>query len=130
MNPLHAAAGAVVVSAFIGGVWSGRHWVQSEWDAEKARTARDVATQLERSMERRAAADKALAGVQSAVASALRSKPYAPPLPIPCPASGDARSVVLPGLGERLRSIDAASGSGAGAGLAIVPESGASDSSR
>lgn len=130
MTPLHAAAGAVVVAAFLGGAWAGYDYRDAKAGREIAAQAIETSRALERSMERRAAADLALSGVQSAVAAALRSKPYAPPAPIPCPASGDARDAVLPGLGERLRSIDAAAGGGAGAGLAPVPGSGSSDPSR
>lgn len=118
-----------MVAAFLGGAWVGYDYRDAKAGREKAAQAVETSRALERSMERRAAADEALAGVQSAVAAALR-KPYASQIPVKCPDGADARSVVLPGLGERLRSIDAASSGGAGADLAVMPEPGASDSGR
>jgi hypothetical protein len=130
VSPFHIAAGVTIVAVFLGGAWVGRAAVKADWAAERAQQDRAVVAQMERSMERSAAADMALAGVQSAVAAALRSKPHAPPAPIPCPASGDARDAVLPGLGDRLRAIDAAAGAAAASGLEAVHGSGASDTGR
>jgi hypothetical protein len=129
VTPTQIAAGVTIVGAFLGGAWLGRAAVKSDWDAERAQQAREVVAQMERSMERRAAADHALAGVQTAVQAALR-RTNAPAQPIKCPPSGNALDALVPGLGDRLRAIDAAGGAGPAAGVAAVPGSGAASSSR
>jgi hypothetical protein len=129
VSPSQIAAGITIVSAFLGGAWLGRSAVLSDWNAEKAQQAREVVAQMDRAAERRAAADQAMANVQSAVTAALR-RSNAPAQPIKCPPSGNALDAVVPGLGDRLRAIDAAAGGGAGAGVAIVPGGGVTDPGR
>lgn len=111
---------AALAAAAAVGAWLGYDYRDARAGRERASQALEVSRSLERSMERRAAADKVFADVQSAVNAALR-RPRAPSEPIKCPPSGDVRDAVLPGLGDRLRAIDASANGRAPAGLAVVP---------
>lgn len=129
MTPTTILGGVLITSAFLAGAWMGRSAVKADWDAEKASESAAAVHAYELNAKARDTAEKALANVQSAVTAALR-RPNAPLQPVKCPPSGNALDAVVPGLGDRLRSIDAAASGVSGAGVAVMPGAGPSNSAR
>lgn len=93
------------VIALAAGLWIGYDYRDAKAERERSQELRETASQLERAMERRAAAEEALNKVRNAVSIALRKK--ADEKPIECPKSGNVLDAVVPGIGDELRNIDA-----------------------
>lgn len=120
MSPLHAAAGAAVVAAFLSGAWLGRSAGKADWQVEREQQARAQVEFLARNYVSRSVAEaqyQALAGRSTTV---LREVLRVPTEPLKCPPDADVRDIVLPGLGDRLRKLRDATGEPAGANVGAV----------
>lgn len=120
MTPLHAAAGAVVVAAFLGGAWAGYDYRDAKAGREKAAQAREQIEYVSRNYVSRSVAEaqyQALAGRSTTV---LREVLRVPTEPLKCPPDADVRDLVLPGLGDRLRKLRDSTGEPAGADVGAV----------
>lgn len=120
MTPLHAAAGAVVVAAFLGGAWMGRSSVKADWAAEREQQARAQAEFLARNFVSRTVAEAQYAALAGRSAKVLREVIHVPAEPLQCLPGVDVRSVVLPGLADKLRKLRDATGDPAGADVGPV----------
>lgn len=110
MNPLHAAAGAAVVVAFLGGAWLGRSAVKADWDAERAAQSREQTEYLSRNYVSRSVAEAQYAALAGRSAQVLREVIHVPAEPLQCPPDTDVRDVLIPGIADSLRVIRDASG--------------------
>lgn len=127
MSPYAALAGLVALAAAAGGgAWAGWDYRDARAGRERAAQLADTAKALERAMEAREAARAAVAAVSARTQAALQRALDARREPIKCPPTGDVRDAVLPGLGDRLRSIEAAGAAAA----AVDPVQPASDPGR
>lgn len=110
MTPLHAAAGAVVVAAFLGGAWLGRTSVKADWDGERAQQSRAQSEFLARNYVSRSVAEAQYQALAGQSAKVLREVIHVPAEPLQCPPDTDVRDVLIPGIADRLRVIRDASG--------------------
>lgn len=120
MTPLQAAAGVTVVAAFLGGAWLGRSSVKADWASEREQQARAQTEYLARNYVSRSVAEAQYAALAGRSAKVLREVIRVPAEPLQCPSGVDVRSVVLPGLGDRLRQLRDATGEPAGADVGTV----------
>lgn len=120
MTPLHAAAGAVVVAAFLGGAWLGRTVANEGRTAEKLQQTKEQAEFLARNYVSRSVAEAQYAALAGRSAKVLREVIHVPAEPLQCPPGVDVRAVVLPGLADKLRKLRDATGDPAGADVGPV----------
>ena len=120
MTPLHAAAGAVVVAAFLGGAWVGRSSVKADWAAEREQQAHAQAEYLSRNYVSRTVAEAQYQALAGQSAKVLQEVTRVPAKPLQCQPGADVRSVVLPGLADKLRKLRSATGVDSGADVGPV----------
>lgn len=102
-----ASAGSAAYAGYVFGATS----VRKEWSEQRVALLRDHAKRLDALMTKQAKAQREADAVQARLTNALRSARNAPTPKIQCPATGDIRDAVVPGLADRLRDIDSAAAS-------------------
>lgn len=127
MTPLHAAAGAVVVAAFLGGAWAGYDYRDAKAGREKAAQAREQIEYVSRNYVSRSVAEAQYQALAGRSAKVLREVIHVPAEPLQCPPDTDVRDVLIPGIADRLRVIRGASGLPTGPDVGAV-QSGAAAS--